>query len=82
MEGHQMIDPKLLSSNVLDCIAQRKGFEEHQKVDGMWPEKFLVDVRTMSEAEAFEAWLEWNGIIGYTSPILRTLIEIKGAVVE
>ena len=45
-------------------------------------ERTLAEVESMTEEEVFDAFLEWNGIIGYTGMIIEAVSNcnmMKGA---
>lgn len=72
------IDVDLLDDQVLHDILANLGFdsdtdwENDSKVD-----KFLKRVSEMSPGEALNAYLIWNGIIGYTGDILNAVESVK-----
>lgn len=70
-----MLNTDLLPEHILDDILQNMGVEDAEP--GVEYDKAVAELRTLSPAEALDKWLNWNGIIGYTSQIIEALDELR-----
>lgn len=71
------IDAKKLSADVGCAIAANLDIEDDESLD-ILQEK----LKHMSVREAFEAYLTWHGIIGYTEILIETLDNIRAAEIK
>jgi hypothetical protein len=74
-----MIDVNEIPDQVLTDIAENIGIE-----DGDCDEKDLIAIGQLSAQEAFDRFLIWNGIQGYTGMILEAVdgLEAAGVIAE
>ena len=66
----------MLDEGVKTNILLNLGYDEDE------PEKydsFVERIKKMSETEALERYLAWNGIIGYASDFIKALDSIRAA---
>lgn len=73
-----MINTDNLKPEVLDDIREFLGHED-ASLDRKG--EILVEIQHMSPEEAMDAYLSYNGIIGYTSQILSAWRSINEAVI-
>ncbi len=66
-----MLNPDYINDQTLTDILQQKGWQDDSSG--------YVKVSDMTELQAFEAFLHWNGIIGYSQRIIAALDSIREA---
>lgn len=69
-----MLDVDSIKDNVLTDIMENLGMDP-----GECDEKDLQVIRQMSASEAFDRFLIWNGIQGFTGLILETVDSLQNA---
>jgi hypothetical protein len=69
-----MLDPNKLSYRVIANLCNRLN---HLPTD-----KRLERIKGMSTGEAFDEFLNWEGIIGYTNILIKAYESIKAAEVQ
>ena len=53
-----------------------KGYEMKERLKNLWEEddpETMRNLEIMTPTELFDAWLTWEGIIGYTYEIIEAL---------
>lgn len=60
------VNPDFIDEDVMEDILSKLGLEV-----GVVRKKYIEKLRQMSVYEAFDAWLSWNGIQGWTQQILE-----------
>ncbi len=74
-----MLNVDELDDDVLNNIASRLGFEGKDWDDETKVACVMARIRAMSPTEAFDCFLRWNGIQGWTNQIMTALDSIHAA---
>jgi hypothetical protein len=69
-----MLDPNELSDKVMENLCNR--------LEDLSEDKQLERIKGMSTQEAFDEFLKWEGIIGYTNMLIKAYESIKAAEVQ
>ena len=71
-----MLDPDLIDDEVVSDIAKNLGVDWD---DDSKAAEAVELIEKMSVYQAFDKFLYWNGIIGYTATIIKALDSIRSA---
>lgn len=75
-----MLDPNKLDEEVKTNIMYNLGYSDEEPGNvGKDYDWCIKNIEGMSVHEAFDRFLTWNGIIGYTSTIIEALDSIRAA---
>lgn len=67
-----MLDTSKMPNNVLEYIANNLGREDNEPI-----QMYLSQIEAMTPKEAFDRYLIWNGIIGYSEDIWNAVECLK-----
>ena len=79
-----MLNPDKLNEEVLTDILYNLGYDEDDIGEGDVEDynQCMKIIETSSVYDAFNRFLEWNGIVGYTLTIIKALDSIRAAEVK
>ena len=78
-----MLNPDLIDEEVLTDILYSLGYSDEEPGNvGEDYNRCMKIVETSSVYDTFDRFLNWNGIIGYTSTIIKALDSIRAAQVK